>query len=162
MMNDALAEAIFKLRIVAGALVFGVATFGAIAYFLVRGDGFTADSSLQTPLIGALGAIVIGLFLAYPAIQKGLIKKSDEGPVEVGAFVSAYSTLVVVRSAMIESIGLFGGVIYLLTAHSLGLLAIVCSIALLLARLPSRQEAEDLAAGVGAQVGQHWTPGSTG
>jgi hypothetical protein len=63
---------------------------------------------------------------------------------------------------MIEGIGLFGGVIYLLTAHPMGLLAIVCSIAMLLARLPSRQEAEDLAAGVGRQIGQEPTPGSMG
>ncbi len=161
-MKDAFDEAIFKLRIIAGALVFGVATLGAIAYFLVHGDGFTADSSLQTPLIGALGAIVIGLFLAYPVVEKGLMKKNDEGPMDAGDFLSAYSTLVVVRSAMIESVGLFGGVIYLLTAHALGLLAIGCSIALLLARLPSRQEAEDLAARVGGLIGWEPPPVSTG
>ena len=109
-----------------------------------------------------MGAIIIGLSLAYPVVQRGLIKNRGEGPMDPGDFLSAYSMLVIVRSAMIESIGLFGGVIYLLTAHPVGLLAILCSIALLLARLPSRQEAEDLSAGVGGRVGEESTPGSTG
>ena len=162
MMRDAIDEVIFKLRIMVGALVGGVATFGGIAFFLVRGGELAVDSSLKIPLMGALGAIIIGLFLAYPVIERGLIKKSGEGPMDPRDFLRAYSTLAVVRGAMIESIGLFGGVIYLLTAHAVGLLAILCSIVLLLFRLPSRQEAEDLAAGVGGLVGQEPTPGSTG
>ena len=142
MKKDAIDEAVLKLRIVISALVAGVASFGAITFLLVSGDGFTTDSSLQTPLVGALGAWIIGLLMAYPIVKKSLIKESSEAGLGEEEQLRIYSMLVVIRSAMIESVGLLGGVIYLVTAHLVGLLAIAASIGLLLTRLPSRQEAQ--------------------
>ena len=142
MKKDAIDETVLKLRIVITALVAGVASFGAIAFFLVRSGGFSTDSSLQTPLVGGLAAWIIGLLMVYPIVEKSLTKEGDEAGLGEEELLRIYSTLVVIRSAMIESVGLLGAVIYLVTAHLVGLLAIVASIGLLLTRLPSRQEAQ--------------------
>ena len=143
MAPDGIDSAVFKTRIVVYALAAGVGGFGAVAYFLVHRGSFVTDSSLRTPLVGAMGALVIGILVGLPKIERALTSRAAQSVIDPADGLTAYSMLIILRSAMIEGVGLFGGVIYLLTGSQIGLVAVLGSIVLLLGKMPTRDQAEE-------------------
>lgn len=135
------------LQIIVSAMMAGLAVFGIIV--LIVGSAMEPDARMSGILLAVLGAMgameVIGYLVLRTLLVGKLRRDSDRQPIgQAGQpdaeqyALAAWSTLTLIRSAMAEGWGLFGGVIALATGSAMGLAAMVIALVLLAAGFPTQ------------------------
>ena len=132
--SEPLATRLFQLRIVVGALIFGVISFAGVAFFLAGDHGLgnqRANADLPRMLLLVLGVLGLGLVAGYPIVRKTIVgalrsrwRGGGEPVTDDPQLLQSFQTLTIVGAAMAEGFALFSGVIYLLSAHPVALAGI--------------------------------------
>jgi len=148
-MEDELAKRLQPVKVVLLAMVFGVIGFAAVAYVLLRDGAFETNEKTGPVLLGLLGLLALGELPAYLIIRQSVTAKlrrrwQVEEPVNHPAtfFGQPIATVAILGGAMVEGLGLFGVLVYLLAGNSWGLAAPAAAVSLLLAQIPTRQSTE--------------------
>lgn len=137
-----------QLRIVIGAMVFGIASFAVVV--LVVGRTMTPDPSLTWVFCGVLGFLAVTEMPAYLVVRAGLVRtarsryEQSGGGQDAGARVAqSFFTLSLIRAAMAEGFGLAGLVFLLLTGFAPLWLAPIISLALLIFGMPTQSKLDE-------------------
>ncbi|MDX1644265.1 MAG: hypothetical protein R3244_07915 [Thermoanaerobaculia bacterium] len=131
-----------------GALVVGLAVFVAIVPFLSRhafdlpGEVAGREIWLMTTSVFALAILVSIGGVGRVMIQRARTELRGRSAPESEDLLRLYFPYVVVRGALIEGLGFFGAVVYMVTGLGLGLLVAVAAIAGLVVTFPTRQHYE--------------------
>lgn len=165
-MNPALAQSLRTAQILVAALLFGVISFTAVA--LIIGPTTPPPPPPPTmvtptgpvpispplggfnPLLLALGALMVAqlpLLLLLGVVfakQAAAVASStaDEPDTRDRALAALWTNSTIVRAAIAEGTGLFGGVILLLHAEKLALAGVGFAVVVLLALMPTRGKLE--------------------
>ena len=134
---------ILTARIISGAMIAGVATFGVVV--LLLGNVVASQPSLGGLFMGILGLIAPAFLVAYVVLRGVMVRAARSQCEQSGgvgmsleALARAYAPLVIIRAAMAEGVGLAGLVFLLITGQKLLWVAPVVAIIILVAALPSR------------------------
>lgn len=126
--------ALLTLRIIAGALIMGVATFAAVTIFLVN-DNPNDDWSLLFWL--ALGGTVLAIIMSQvmtAMVSRGAVTRD----ITVEKALAIYSQRVIVGMAILEGAAFFTLVIFLIEGQWLLLAATALLVVLMFIKFPSR------------------------
>lgn len=140
-----------QLNIICAALAAGIVLFAVIALIVgpvgvAAGEGgIESSDSLGTMLLYVLGAqTIVVLPLAF-ALRKAGFKRvaadrvSTLAQIDEGQVPTQVGGAFIVSAALVESLGLFGCVIVLLTGNMIAVGAPVIAVLLILLELPSQQ-----------------------
>ncbi len=137
-----------QLRVVIGAMVFGIVSFGVVVFFV--GRTMTHQPSLSWVFSGVLGLLGATELAVYPLVRAGLVKaaksryeESGGGEAATGPVVQAFLSLSMIRAAMAEGFGLAGLVFLLVTGFTPLWLAPIISILFLIVSMPSQGSVDD-------------------
>ena len=132
---------LLQLKIIVGALASGVVAFAVIAIFLASSGSLgqvAADAGFTRTLLMVLALFGLGLAVAFPLVRKSLVGKvraewrgGGGAPAEDQRLIGHFQTLTIIGAAMAEGFALFGGVIYLVTAHPAALAGVVIGLLIL-------------------------------
>lgn len=136
-----------SLQIIVGAMMAGLAMFGIVV--LIVGSAMEPDSQMAGILLavlGAMGAMEVVGYLVLRMVLVGKLRGFLNQPIGQAAqppdaeqyALSAWFTLTLIRSAMAEGWGLFGGVIALVTGSAMGLAAMVIALMPLATGFPTQ------------------------
>jgi len=141
--QDTVKAAILSGRVITGAMIMGMATFGVVV--LVLGDQMVSQPSLGWILVGVVALLAFAdsvFYLLFRAmVVRGAKANRDQGgdtAAATEALARRYSTLVILRAGMVEMAGLAGLAFLLITGQKLLWAAPAIAIVLLVAGLPSR------------------------
>jgi hypothetical protein len=133
-----------QLRIVIGAMTFGVTSFAVVVVFV--GGAISRDASLGWVLAGALGMLGAAELAAYPLIRAALLRSArvryeqgSSGDAAIPQVVRSFFTVTLIRAAMAEGFGLAGLGFLLVTGLQPLWFAPAISIAFLLATMPNQE-----------------------
>lgn len=136
-----------SIRILHVALIGGIVLFASVA--VLAGLG-TPDSNLALPLFIGLGALTVGVAVVQPLLRRqflgSLAARHDAATDELrmGLLPPELASLSIVRAALVEGVGLFGVVVFMLTGQWAALAAPGLAIVLIAACIPTRERAEGL------------------
>jgi hypothetical protein len=140
---------ITPMQLVVVAMIGGMLAFAVMTLFV--SPRMEHDPALARPLLAALGGMGVMELVAYLVLRQvtlaGLRGRADAGQPQAeldGRILGAWQTLTLIRSAMLEAIGLFGIVIVLLTGRWAWFAVPAAAIAFLVAGFPSRGQLESL------------------
>ena len=140
-----------QLNIIGAAFAAGIVLFAAIALTvgplgLAAEDGGTESSdSLGTMLLYVLGAQAIVVLPISFALRNAGVKRvaadreSTLAQIDEGQVPTQLGGAIIVSAALVESLGLFGCVIVLLTGNMIALGAPVLAVLMILLELPNQQ-----------------------
>ena len=131
----AIDSTLLMCRIIAGALVFGVATFAAVAVVLRLDDPPAADALISLIAAGFAAASVV-----IRQVLVSLIGGRTGSSQAAGAFgpLLLYQTRMIAGLAILEGAALFNVVAYLIEGHWWSLAAAAGLLAVMLASFPTR------------------------
>ncbi len=134
-----------RLRIVIGAMIFGVVSFAAVVLFV--GRMMTHDPSLGWIFCGVLGVLGVTELTVYPLVRAAFVKaaksryeQSGGGEAATEQVVQSLASLLSVRAAMAEGFGLTGLVFVLVTGVTLLWLAPIISLVFLITSMPTEEK----------------------
>lgn len=131
------------------ALLMGVASFAVVVWFMPQRSPTAPDPRFLLYALTGIGAIAIIAYVVLPLLAVGQAKRrwaarsSDEDGALGIAAILQINTLM--RAALIEGAALFGCVIRLITADSMGMVAPIVGVILLATLLPVRSRFDRLA-----------------
>jgi DMSO reductase anchor subunit len=141
------------LRLVVVVMLASLVTFGVIASII--GPRISQDPALARVLLPAAVLLAVTELTAYLVLRKITLAKvggqlsQDISLAEAeAALFPAWQTLNLIRSAMLEGIGLFGVVIAMVTGVKAAFVVPAVAVILLLAGFPTRGRLQSLAAGM--------------
>jgi hypothetical protein len=122
----------------------GLLVFGCVAT-VVRASGFVWPAEgMGTVLLLILAMLAVGETVAYGVVRQATMRNAQRSyetcstDTERSALIlNSFATVVIIGCAMIEGLGLFGVVIYLVSGKGLGLLAGALAVILLAASFPT-------------------------
>jgi len=140
-------QAVRQTQVIVGALAAGVALLTLV--FLVGGLGSEqADGQLARILLMTVGMLALLNTSAYFVLRGYLMNRLRERRVPPESMPAEYRSFVVIRSALVEAVALFGAVIYLVTAVEIALVIPFAGVVLLVAQMPTRERFEAFCAEV--------------
>lgn len=127
-------------RLIVLAMIAGIVIFAGVS--LVLAPLIPNPGSMEKMLLVALGAVGLAQISGYFALRTVTLSRvrqqfADNPSAQPAEAFPAYHTLTLIRSAMSESFGLFGVVIFLLTGNYMSLAAGAVSVILLVAGMPT-------------------------
>jgi hypothetical protein len=150
-MNPAIEKQVLSLRIIVGAMVAGVIGLSVIAFIVVADQPPTKDDKLATILLAVMGFMALSDLPAYVLVRTTLrtklrdtVRQHTQTDPLMGV-LRVYSTITIIAAAMAESVGLFGGVIYLITGHMLAVAGPIATLVVLFGLFPSVRKVRNLA-----------------
>jgi len=150
-MNLTIEKQLLRLRIIVGAMAAGVISLMVVAFVVVASRPPPRDDELAAILLAVMGFMALSDLPAYVLIRTTLRTKlrdtvrQDTQTDPLMSVLRAYSTITIIAAAMAESVGLFGGVIYLITGHVLAFGGPIVTLVVLFALFPSVQKVRNLA-----------------
>lgn len=143
---------ILPLKMIVGAMAMSLIVFGAVV--LVIGP-IDIDPELGRILLAVLIGMAVMEAVGYTVFRGIQIsaarRRLEEEPAAEDAesrVMGTWSSLILIRSAMAEGLGLFGLAIVLVTGMRAALVAPVLALAFLAISLPSRQKLTQFTAGI--------------
>lgn len=156
-MNPQLDKEIMSLRIIIAAMMMGIVAFGAVV-LAIGSKVAQDDAELGGMLLAVLGVLAVGELIAYAVLRMATLSSArrqfEQEPTGEDAEVRmmpAWRTLILVRSAMAEGLGLFGLVIVLVTATRTAFVAPVIALIILAAGFPTKDKLAQLTASITGQ-----------
>ncbi len=144
-MNQDLNKQTTPMRLIVAAMMMGLLTFSVIA--LVVGSRITPNPNITKLLLGVLALMSTMEFLGFFVLRKAMIASlrgqiTADIPVEEAEarLLPSWNTLILIRSAMMEGIGLFGAVIALITGLKVVLLVPAIILSLFVLGFPSQDK----------------------
>lgn len=152
---DAVAAQVRRLQIVVLAIAVGATAFALVAYFLRRSGSLEVDvaSAATGPLLLALALLGLALLAVFPFIRRSAVERlakhrrqsGKQGTGLDGApLLAAFTTLTIVRAALLESFSLAAVVVFLLTGSLAAFGAAIGGVLALVSVAPTRQRIEEL------------------
>lgn len=150
---------ILPIRIVLGALIFGMTAFCGVALFINRGEGGLSKTTPE--MVELYGWILVGLGIAFAlgARYVSLVPANPQmvasldAPEPAARAMAKYFAETVARAGMAEGFGLLGAVFYFLTDEMFFLAAPLISTILLLRMMPTDAKVRQLLQGHGGSNG---------
>jgi hypothetical protein len=154
--SDAVATHLRRLQIVVLAIAAGASAFALVAYFLRRSGSLEVDvaSAATGPLLLALALFGLTLVAVFPFIRRSAVERlaklrRQSGHQGTGLaeppLLAAFTTLTIVRAALVESFSLAAVVVFLLTGSLVAFGAGIGGVLALASAAPTRQRLEELA-----------------
>jgi len=152
-MDESVVKQLLALKIIVGTLTLGQVVFGAVAIAIVSSQAPAVDSGLFAILMGVLVAIAVLELPGYWVIRRvelDRLRRSAEQDADglLVRLLASYSKLTIIAAAMVEGLGLFGTVIYLVTANAIGLVGPVLACLALCGMFPTRDKLRNVAIAV--------------
>ena len=156
------AELVRTLPIIVGALMMGLVVFGVVLVVLTLGAGAGPAAPAGVPgggqasgsfgvlyvVLGVLAATGIGGYFVMGGVARTQVRRAWESREndEAGkaAIVNTLVMTTIVRAALVESFGIFGGTLVLLTGSLLPLVAMGLSVLMVATLLPVRSRLRTL------------------
>ncbi len=140
------------LRIIVAVLAVGIVGLSAVALGVADGKPSQMDPSTADVLLLVLLALPVMELPSYLVLRSAMVanlRKTVADSTEPLARVQgAYTTMTIIAAAMAEGIGLFGGIVCLITGRTIALAGPALAIALLIALFPTREKLRNLAISV--------------
>jgi hypothetical protein len=157
--NELIDQALRILRTIVVAMMMGVLGLSVIAVFI--GQQAEPDPKFANILLVLLAVMAVWELIAYAVIRASILNRlrrrfSEAPPAEdsLGELIGKFNSLTIIASAMAEGLGLFGGVIVLITGAWTALAAPAIALIVLVLQLPSRDKLARFVSGV---TGQQWS-----
>ena len=148
-MNDQLDRQVLVQQVIVAMMMTGVVAFGAIVLLILPGR--TTSPEMANLLLPVLGVLAVGELVAYGVIRgvvlgnvRRQIEQGPSAPGNEGKALVAGQTLTLIRSAMAESVGLFGVVIVLISGNRLALVGPALALVIMALGFPTRNKLADL------------------
>jgi hypothetical protein len=146
-MNGSSPQSVHNTRIVVLALIGGLGVFLVLVVMLA---GLPSAESFATPdwmWLGALLALVVPMIAAFVLAGRIFLDqtRSRFALLEPGEpeMLAAFQTYTILRAALLEGPGLFGGVVYLVSGLGYGFVLMIVSLVGLLMILPTEERFRD-------------------
>jgi len=153
MMDQPADKQLMALRVIVGAMAFGIVVFSVVTVFAGATISQATDASLARILYVVLGVVAVcevpAFFIIRQVVLGRAIEASRRGegaqdPVKEA--LQPYATITVIGAAMVEGLGLFGAAICLVTGDRVALVVSgICMIMLLLVFFPRRAKLQAIA-----------------
>jgi hypothetical protein len=157
-------------RIIMGAFAFGVASFALVVYFIVSDQAGSPIIEHTPTLRWALIAMSMTLLPAAffmrgvchrEAVSKVSAEDLRSGQITSSAVFQHFVSTTIVSGAMVEAIGLFGSIVYLLSRDSWAFASINVSLVFLALLFPTRASWEQRLSAIIADARERQERGST-
>lgn len=133
--DSAIDPALLTCRIIAGALVFGVVSFAAVAIVLRLGDPPAAAMLISLIAVGFAAVMAVARQIVLSLFSGGT--GASEGGGTSGA-LALYQTRMIIGLALLEGAAFFNLVAYLVEGHWWSLAVTAGLVALMLSAFPTR------------------------
>ncbi len=150
-MDQLLKEPLMALRIIIAAMLGGLAALTIVALFVDVAPAEGSPEGLDSTLLLVLGLFAVAELPAYLVVRHKTINdlrrswanRSTEHQ-QTRALAGAFATITIIGAAMVEGLGLFGAVIYMLTGNGCGLIAPGLAAVVLLVLFPTYGKVQEL------------------
>lgn len=158
--NGPIDDTLRMLRTVVAAMMMGVLGLSVIAIFI--GQQADPNPKLANILLVLLAVMAAWELIAYGVIRASLLKRlrrrfAENPPAAdpTAELIGNFNSLTIIACALAEGLGLFGGVIMLITGAWASLAAPALALILLAFQLPSQDKLARFVSGV---TEQQWSP----
>ena len=146
-MSEFSAQSIRNARIVVLALIGSLGVFAGLVVMLAGLPGAESFARLDWIWLGALLALVLPMLAAFVLAGRIFLDQTRSRLAVVEPdepqILGAYQTYTILRAALIEGPGLFGGVVYLISGLGYGFVLMVLSLIGLVMILPTDERYRD-------------------
>lgn len=153
-MKSQLDREITQLQIVTAAMMAGIITFGVVV-LAIGSNVAQNDAQLREILLAVLCVLAAGQLFVYLVLRSVILaaagrrfERERAGDDAEAQLLPPWRTLTLVRSAMVEGLGLFGLVIVLVTGTQVAFVAPVIALIVLAGGFPTRSRLTQLTVSV--------------
>lgn len=135
-------QALLLTRIIVGALILGLVTFGSVIAFMTDGVERAESPPIDPNILLAVAVVLTATTTIGTAFVRPTAP-SEASAAEIRRFLSSFVTSKIVCSALLEGPGLFWILLAFLSGNRMYLLGGAFAIVLLLRELPSEAQIEN-------------------